>query len=316
MTNALVLHLQREVLKPDIKVSHLLHQALFVAQKLKIDDMCDFLSCEYHGYSAERVISPFRFLKGELFVDTGRELEPVNLIRDNIIQYHEVRSSIAQIEYDYENNDKGYFQIHVRHDEIERKVNGIIRNNIEKAFSMYGLGRGVGNDIVGAMASNNRLLLLIHKACYLHILNSVRAVIQKWSVSLDDYVQGDNAFTFEQEEKVMTTNNTYNINHLNGILGDIINSEVTQNNIGAFKNNVELLRESLERNKIARDDIDEITEIITQSEVPADSNGYSQPVKNWIGKMINKSVNGTWEVSVATAGSILSQIICRYYGIQ
>lgn len=311
-----MLHLQREVLKPDVKVSHLLRQALFVAQKLKVDDICDFLSCEYHGYSSERTISPFRFLKGELFVDTGRELEPVNLTRDNIIQYHEVRLSIAQIEYDYEHNNKGYFQIQIRHDGIEKKVNDIIRADIEKKCSMFGLGGAFGRDIVDTMLSSNRLFLLINKAYYLHILNSVRAVIQKWSVSLDDYVQGDNAFTFEQEQKTMTTNNTYNINQLNGILGDIINSEVTQNNIGTFKNNVELLRESLKRNKVASDDIDEITDILTHSEVPADSNGYPQPVKNWIGKMVTKSVNGAWEVSVATAGSILSQIICRYYGIQ
>ena len=109
--------------------------------------------------------------------------------------------------------------------------------------------------------------------------------------------------------------NNYHIENLNGIIGDVVNSNVTQNNIIDFKGSESLLRESLKDKLVPQNDIDDIANILIKSDIPDSKDSFSSEVKDWMKKMIGKSVDGVWGVGVASAGGILSQIICRYYGL-
>ena len=90
-------------------------------------------------------------------------------------------------------------------------------------------------------------------------------------------------------------NNTINVNH------------------DSYKGDLDALRNRLSENAVSKDDINEISEIVVQEE-PSDGN-FGLRVKEWIGKMINKSLNGVWEVGLSAAGGILAEILNHYYGI-
>lgn len=44
-------------------------------------------------------------------------------------------------------------------------------------------------------------------------------------------------------------------------------------------------------------------------------NGFGPKVSAWMGKMMQKAANGSWEVGVAAAGTLLSQALSKYYSI-
>lgn len=81
-----------------------------------------------------------------------------------------------------------------------------------------------------------------------------------------------------------------------------------------FQGNLDILKKRLSENAVPTEDIYEISNIVMQ-EIP--ENGKFGPrVKEWIGKMFNKSLSGVWEISMSAAAGILSEIINNYYGIQ
>jgi hypothetical protein len=83
--------------------------------------------------------------------------------------------------------------------------------------------------------------------------------------------------------------------------------------ININKGDIEALRQELIKHKVTTEDVDELTEIV-QSEEPI-QNELGQNSKNWLSKMVSKSINGTWEVGVATAGGLLVEILKKYYGL-
>jgi len=85
------------------------------------------------------------------------------------------------------------------------------------------------------------------------------------------------------------------------------------NNFGLYKGNIDSLKEELARNDVSKDDINEIVEIV-QSEIPVESS-FGNRVNKWIRKMLDKSLEGAWQVGIGAAGGLLTEIIKRYYGL-
>jgi hypothetical protein len=103
--------------------------------------------------------------------------------------------------------------------------------------------------------------------------------------------------------------------HSNGY-GNLINTG-NNNNITAYnktdERSLDSLKENLSSYKVADEDIEEISAVIV-SEEPLDNN-FGPMVKGWLSKMINKSIEGTWEIGLATAGGVLTEMLKKYYGL-
>jgi 2C-methyl-D-erythritol 2,4-cyclodiphosphate synthase len=98
--------------------------------------------------------------------------------------------------------------------------------------------------------------------------------------------------------------------------GNLINTG-NQNTINAQINisarDMAFFQEELKKHKVEQDDINEISAIVIAEE--PEIVGYGPQAKNWIRKMLDKSMNGTWEIGIATAGGILTEIIKKFYGM-
>lgn len=59
----------------------------------------------------------------------------------------------------------------------------------------------------------------------------------------------------------------------------------------------------------------ELAEIIDKEEPNYTNKIFGEKVNGWIQKMLGKALNGTWEIGVDAAGSLLAEAIKMYYGI-
>jgi hypothetical protein len=80
-----------------------------------------------------------------------------------------------------------------------------------------------------------------------------------------------------------------------------------------FKGDIESLKQALSSNHVSKDDVNEIARIV-QEEKP-EAGKFGERTKAWIGKMIQKSLDGLWHVGIHTAGALLAEIIKSYHGL-
>ena len=52
-----------------------------------------------------------------------------------------------------------------------------------------------------------------------------------------------------------------------------------------------------------------------QSEESKPEQGFGLRVSAWIGKMVGKAADGTWNIGLEAAGNLLAQVIGKYYGL-
>lgn len=316
MSDSIVLQLQRLSLDDSANVSDLLRKAYFAARKLNISDIRDFLSKEINGYNEADIIPPFRIMKGNLIAYDGKKEIELNLTRSHTSEFYFCRHAMLTLEEVYKqhtNNDIIY--IKVSDEKILRDIKEQIRQRDNRMYLNFGLSNEILHDeLFETMRPDYTVLLKINKLQYNQIFNIMRSFVSEWSIQLEEQGYIDNNFQFTKEIE-MSVNNNYNINTVNGIIGNISNSTVNQSNTSTFKGNDNLLRESLQQKSVPQEDIDEISKILKQSEPPKNKDNLPPEVDGWLNKMVGKALNGSWEISVATAGSVLSQILCLYFGI-
>ncbi len=81
------------------------------------------------------------------------------------------------------------------------------------------------------------------------------------------------------------------------------------------KENKEDLIKHLQKLGLTEEDTTEIATII-DTEIPDFENEkFGTKVNTWIGKMINKTVDGSWNVGIGVAGTLLAEAIKKYYGM-
>jgi hypothetical protein len=82
-----------------------------------------------------------------------------------------------------------------------------------------------------------------------------------------------------------------------------------------LKGNLESLRNELKKNKVSDDDINEISEIVKEEKPNKVTGEFNKRTSQWINKMYQKSIDGTWELGIATAGGLLVEILKGYFGM-
>lgn len=316
MNDSLVLQLQRLSLDESTSISNLLRKAYFVARKLNITDVKDFLSKELNGYSEDDHIAPFRIMKGDLVAHDGKKEIDIELNTSHLVEFNFCRSPIHTLEEVYKHDPSSdVIYTKITDEKMLSKIQSQIREQDTRTYSNIGIIESESQkQLFEMMRPQYKILLKISKLKYNHIFNTLRAFISEWSIQLEEQGYTDENFQFTKEVG-MSINNNYNINTVNSIIGDINNSTVNQSNDSDFKGNDALLRESLQKHHVHENDINEISTILKQVEPPKEKNHLPLQVNNWLKKMVGKSIDGTWEIGVATAGSVLSQIICLYFGL-
>lgn len=96
------------------------------------------------------------------------------------------------------------------------------------------------------------------------------------------------------------------------LVGASHNSPLTLNIVD---NNFESLKKALQQQAISDEDIAELEKAVESDDRPGSKQRFGPKVSSWIGKMVRKAADGTWNVGLGTAGNLLAQAISKFYGL-
>jgi len=135
-------------------------------------------------------------------------------------------------------------------------------------------------------------------------------------------IQEEGGYLDWLRKKEMRKNNdraNYTTNNIDvkgdGNLTSIGNNSDIHNKVIIKKNNFEDLRKLLQDNHVASSDIDELQTIIDEEQPDREKGLFGPQVDSWFQKMIDKSVDRSWQVGVGAAGTLLGEALIKYYGI-
>ncbi len=149
------------------------------------------------------------------------------------------------------------------------------------------------------------------------LFTAVKTKILDWALSLEsEGILGDGlSFSEKERERPMTSHNI-SIQNFQGILCDVQHSTVQQSNTQTVTSgNFSSLAAHLASRGISEADINDLEKALTHDGDPKASKAFGPGVSAWIGRMISKADDGTWDVSVAVAGTLLADALTKFYGL-
>jgi hypothetical protein len=150
------------------------------------------------------------------------------------------------------------------------------------------------------------------------IVDNVRNTVLQWALKLEqEGIIGDGmSFSKKEKEKALTSTNIHIAGNFQGVLGNVNNSDVTQNlNMTVQKGDLNSLSDFLSKKGISSEDIEELKTAIATDPKPQ-SETFGEKVGAWLGKMVSKAASGAWKIGVDVATSLLASAIWAYYGIK
>lgn len=97
------------------------------------------------------------------------------------------------------------------------------------------------------------------------------------------------------------------------IMGENNQQRVSNRNV---KGDREALTSELRKYGVSDDDIQTLTAAIVEDPVPSNVNQYGPAVRGWMSRMLGKAVDGSWDIGVSAAGTLLASVLQQYYGLR
>lgn len=292
MTDSIVEQLQFLAIDSESDIEEILDKALFVASKLKIDDFKAWCKQEIDGYELAQV-PEYRKFKGDLrFLEKFAALTPINLPPsvDELITSVKLSQSIGELNSLLKKKSPTF--LIPLSTEQRQLIMEIEDNNISEPF------------------------IVLARYQLESVKKRVKSIVLNWSLELEEKgILGQGLKFTEKEKGIAMSIKNYNFENFQGIVGNVVNSTVNQNNqMNVYHQDFDSLAKVLADNKVTSADIQELKHALAVDDVPTEPNRFGKHVSEWIGKMVGKAATGSWEISVATAGSLLSGAISGYYG--
>jgi hypothetical protein len=290
----LIHELQRDAISENCSLGELLRKSLVVAKKLRITDFELWVSHELNGYPPGSEIPKYRLVVGSI-----KAWNPYNGWIPVFIQDTKQANMLARR------------MINQAVGSLETLVSGRKGSDLQVPFSP-----DIEAQIMRGADLPFRPTLHIGSNQVDGILQAVRNTILTWALDLESRgILGDDMSFTSEEKQAAKEMQTINIGQFQGVLGNIQQSTVTQNlNMDVRKDDFDSLAAYLRSVGVEDAQIADLKERIKHDPVPQEKDKLGPKVSSWIGEMVSKAASGGWQLAVGTAGSLLAQAICLYYG--
>lgn len=272
-----------------------------LAFKLKNKELSDWIDSELNGYENSN-LPTYRLLSCQIIGSVSNGFQraknfPIPLIgldkklREGM-QTVTLSQSISTLD-EFVQNEKG----------------GKMIMNIPP--EMYGyLSKDLDNGFVIEYARRE-----IDRIQVLQTLTSVRTKLLDFLLKINEEIgDADDVKPLTQgvlKEKVASTFHS-------SVFGDnttiIVGDHNTQTVTNITKGNFEALEKMLAEKGVEKKDIQELQEIIDTDNPNEETKEFGSNVKNWISGMLTKAMDGSWQIGLGAAGSLLAEGIKMYYG--
>ncbi len=285
----------------------------------KNQELIEFTNNEINGYKSEESIVPqFRKTLGRLIVEaqaymTRHTVEvPISLLQspfDKELRYIDIREGIATVEkmakeMSESSGGKGEF-----YRPVPLEMLPYIQPALRKAYKSNARIDALGAKIIG----NGNIIIDIPSYIRTKLLEFVMQIAEEfgYEIEIKDYNK-------KRESNNQTIMQFMNTNITNTGDGNVINtgekSKISAQ-ITITKGNKDELARHLQQNGISEQDTDELIKIIDNEEPNKEKKTFGTKVNTWVGKMLNKALDGTWKVGIGAAGGLLAEAIGKYYGM-
>ena len=79
--------------------------------------------------------------------------------------------------------------------------------------------------------------------------------------------------------------------------------------------NFDSLANYLKDQGLSTKDIKELEDAVQKDPAPSGKGHFGSKISSWIGKMVGKAADGSWNIGIAAAGNLLSTAIEKFYGL-
>jgi hypothetical protein len=181
--------------------------------------------------------------------------------------------------------------------------------NIPPEFYDY-LSKDFDNDFVVEHARRE-----IDKIQIVQTLTSIKTKLLDFLLSLNEAIgEDENPKNLTEGDVKKRLDSLFHSTVFGNNTTIIVGDHNIQNVTNISTGNFESLKEYLKSNGVNDSDISEL-EAVIRTDVPNEGKkSFGDKVKIWIGKMILKAVDGTWQIGIGAAGSVLADGINAFYG--
>lgn len=148
-----------------------------------------------------------------------------------------------------------------------------------------------------------------------NILSTVRSKLLDFMLALEtEFGTQTEIETLKTKNSTITTIMNTTINNSGD--GNVVNTGESSSivvNTYINKGNKDFLAHTLKEKQVEESDINDLLKVV-DLEPRNDIGTYSLPVSKWIKKMMAKALDGTWQVGIGAAGSIIADSLAIHYG--
>jgi len=295
--------IQNSAIDPTSDLGTVLRKCKLLATRLGSQPLENWIHFESNGYPGEEGVPPYRMwsleLKGHFSGPFGSGIRdapiPLACIPENIRQQYsqyQCRQSISVIEDILSRANEGILQVSTGDLALILGGNVYQNQHCYQAWAWFGVGNFV--EIVNSV--RNRILDL---------------TLELWKKAPNAGEIGIEVTSKLDPSKVTQIFQTVVYGGLVNVSGTI--NELTEVNIrpGDFESLSSILRD----NGISEEDLAELNSALKSDDEPRPNEGFGPKVAFWISRMMQKAAEGSWNISLGTAGNLLAQVIAKFYGL-
>lgn len=284
---SLVLELQNLASSSSSTLPELLRKAKLVAFKLGLDDFQRWIDCELEGYKDHKDVPDYRVVICELrAVHPFHGLQQIDFNNSeyaNMFRKIRIQQGVGNLVGVMAASDDGIAQIPLVEAEKQWIANHLRSPTRMSIIRQYGI-----NQIAG-------------------ILDVVQTKLLNWSLELEKQGILGEGMTFSKEEKERAHTNIH-IQTVQGIVGDVTNSRVTQNlELHVKAGDFNSLAAHLSKEGVRPKEIDELKIAIEGDGKTATKGKFGANVKEWLERV-------TTSIGTSAAGGTIARAIGAYFG--
>jgi hypothetical protein len=294
--SSIVLELQRLATEPGSAVADLLRKALLVATKLDLQEFQDWVNHELGGYWDVNEVPRYRQCTAEVGLrNPYHGIVPIAFASDELADLFrrvEVRDPIASLEALLSRDGAIMIPFAAKQAAFLLEEQGPI--------GQLPPVRTVGKNQINA------------------IMDAVRNVILKWTLKLESERILGEGLTFSDDERTRAHGSSQiRIESFFGnLVGTVHGGSVTQNmSVPVKPGDLESLLAAVQSKGASIADMEDLKTAIQEDPTPKDRMHLGPRVSAWLGRMVTEAASGARAIAIETASSVLSALICRYYGL-
>lgn len=270
-----------------------------LAYKLKNSELKTWIDNELNGYQTENV-PDYRIVGCQLVGTISNGFQRANNYPIPLVGFDEdLKEKILTFKLSQSISTLDHFINQEKGEKMQINVPSEIYGYLSKDF---------GSGFVVEYAKRE-----IDKTQVIQLLTAVRTKLLDFLLQLnDEFGDDENEKKLAEEQTKKKVSSMFHSSVFGNNTTIIVGDNNTQNVTNITKGNFKSLEKVLKDNGVSKSDIQELQKVI-DIDKPTNQQ-FGEGVKKWMSKMLTKAVEGSWEISLGAAGSLLADAVATYYG--